>query len=230
LPSTLKFFAEAIEEASALSKNWKNGEIGNEERLWLRQKGLEALAGEAYRWGDDWKWRVNARTQLDIDMASSGQKANWSILLLAQAMFSWREDGIIRDGFTLHVEEPEIHLHPEAQAKMIEILAYLVQKGFHVVVTTHSLTALYKLNNLLLASALDEKIQADSIPPAVVRLNPEQIAAYHFQADGVVANILDRDARFISEVELGEVGDQLSQEMNHINQLQWENSPTDQEA
>ena len=36
------------------------------------------------------------------------------------------------------VENPEIHLHPGAQSKLLEFFCYLAEKGLQVIIETHS--------------------------------------------------------------------------------------------
>jgi len=40
-------------------------------------------------------------------------------------------------GELLIIDEPEMNLHPEAQVKMIEFIAMLINAGLRVLVTTH---------------------------------------------------------------------------------------------
>ena len=98
---------------------------------------------------------------------------------------------------------------------LVRILAFLVHHGFRVVVTTHSLTTLYALNNLVLASSLGEQADGD-IPEPAVRLRPEQVAAYALHPDGHALNIVDPATGFLSEVELGAVIAALGDQLNHI--------------
>ena len=157
-----------------------------------------------------------SKKPIDIQVASSGQMGAWPLVLTAQVLFGL--DKSRRPRF-LHVEEPEIHLHPKAQEAMVKILAYLVNQGFNVLVTTHSLTVLYTLNNLMLASDLGAEIGNADVPPSDLRLKPKQVAAWHFKENGEVSDIMDRDTGFISEEELGKVGEQLSAQMNIIGAL-----------
>ncbi len=214
LPVTLVLFADMMEQVGELVEQWE-GEPDTEEGQWARQMGREMLRGEAYRWQKRWKWRVDEQTQMDIDMASSGQKANWPLALLAQVLPTWRRERFIGWPFSLHVEEPEIHLHPEAQVLMVHLLAHLVRQGFRVVVSTHSLTVLYALNNLLLASALGEQTH-EGVPPPEVRLSPEKVAAYLFDERGGVHSLLDEEERFVDEEMLGAIDALLGAEMNRI--------------
>ncbi len=43
-----------------------------------------------------------------------------------------------KSGDTLVVENPEIHLHPRAQSRFVEFLAYLSARGLQVILETHS--------------------------------------------------------------------------------------------
>lgn len=217
IPYTLSRFATVLEEVGATFKNWPNGEPDTKEGKWVRKMGKEALAGEAYRVGDYWKWDFGGEERLDIDMASSGQKANWPIVLLAEALFSWRRDRKIPPDFALHVEEPEIHLHPEAQVTMVKILAYLVNHGFRVLVTTHSLIVLYALNNMLAASGV--QVAEPGIPEPEVRLKPGMAGAYLFGENGKVTSLVEEETGILSEEELGETGERLMVEANRIDDL-----------
>ena len=219
LPSTLTIFADIMEEAGGTFKSWERGEPDTREGQWVRRLGWEALGGEAYRIGDYWKWDFGGKDQMDLDMASSGQKANWPLVLLAEVLFTWRRDREIPEDFAIHVEEPEIHLHPEAQVAMVKILAYLVNHGFRVLVTTHSLIVLYAANNLLAASDLPEDLVEPGVPEPEVRLKPGKVGAYFFREDGEVVSLVDPETGLLSEAELAEVEERLSVEANRIDYL-----------
>lgn len=51
---------------------------------------------------------------------------------------------------TLFVEEPESHLHPEAQVKLMEYFVGLANLGLKIIMTTHSDYMFNKLTNLLM--------------------------------------------------------------------------------
>nr|WP_290665434.1 AAA family ATPase [Ardenticatena sp.] len=213
LPMTLMLFVDSLEAI----KEWMDLEEvrSHSDAEWIRRIGRSVLHGEAYRFGNSWKWRVDDATQMDIDMASSGQKANFSLVLLGQVLPIWRDHGLIGTPFTLYVEEPESHLHPEAQVYMVYLLAYLVRKGFRVVVTTHSLTIMYAINNLLLASALGDR-EADGVPAPDIRLTPDKVSAYLLREDGSVCSLVNEELHFIHEEELAAVDADLGAEMNRI--------------
>jgi hypothetical protein len=218
-PSTLFRFGDLMEMVAETFHQWEDGQPDTVEGQRIREIGKQALGGEAYRVGERWKWEFGGKERLDIDMASSGQKANWPLVLLAEALFTWRRDREIPEDFAIHMEEPEIHLHPEAQVAMVKILAYLVNHGFRVLVTTHSMTVLYVLNNLIEASALPEDYTEPGIPEPEVRLKPGKVGAYFFREDGVVVDLVDKALGVISEAELAEVGESLVVEANRIDYL-----------
>lgn len=218
-PLTLSLFIDEMEAAGKTYESWEGGGPDTAGGSFVHELAREALGGEAVRRQDAWKWSVaGTRRLLSIDMASSGQKANWPLVLLAEVLFSWREEGRIGATTTLYVEEPEMHLHPAAQRAMVEILAYLVNQGFRVVLTTHSLTVVYALNNLALATALPMQVK-EGVPRSELRLEPDKIAALLCERDGTVRELVDRRTGFISESELGQVSEELSAEMNTIGSL-----------
>ncbi len=55
----------------------------------------------------------------------------------------------------LFIEEPEAHLHPEIQVKLMEIFAKLVKQNIKIIITSHSDFMFNKMNNLILEKKLD---------------------------------------------------------------------------
>jgi len=55
----------------------------------------------------------------------------------------------------LFIEEPEAHLHPETQIRLMEMFSKLVRAGVRIVMTSHSDYMFNKMNNLILEGKLD---------------------------------------------------------------------------
>jgi predicted ATPase len=60
----------------------------------------------------------------------------------------------------LIIDEPEAHLHPEAQRLITRVLVRLVRAGVRVLCTTHSSLILHQASNHLLATDADPKTRA----------------------------------------------------------------------
>ena len=58
----------------------------------------------------------------------------------------------------LFIEEPEAHLHPNNQIKLMEIFTELTNAGITLVMSSHSNYVFNKLNNLVLSGKLDYHI------------------------------------------------------------------------
>ncbi|AXA75064.1 hypothetical protein CE206_00685 [Achromobacter xylosoxidans] len=68
---------------------------------------------------------------------------------LSPLALMWRRIG---SSTFLIFEEPEAHLHLEAQREMARVLAYLVNRGAKILITTHSDTFIQQINNLIALS------------------------------------------------------------------------------
>jgi len=86
---------------------------------------------------------------LEIPIASSMVKELSPLVLYLRYL--------AKPGELLIIDEPEMNLHPEAQAKVIEFLTMLVNAGLNVLVTTHSTYVVDHLINLMDAAKHEDK-------------------------------------------------------------------------
>lgn len=119
--------------------------------------------------------------KVDLHLAASSIKQLAPIILYLRHVAGERSFIII--------DEPEMNLHPEAQARFVEVMALLVQAGHQVLLTTHSPYILAHLNNIIAGSAKPEvrEKQADELylknPGAFLR--PDQVGAWELDLDGL---------------------------------------------
>lgn len=218
LPITMREFAKVLSKTAETHIAWENddhrkpqeaNQIDNLVRTALGGRATSAKKGPYAR---KWQWLPeNSQQPLEIEMASSGQMGTWPLVATTQALFGWQKS---QRPLFIHIEEPETHLHPAAQVAVVKTLAYLVNHGFRLVITTHSLVVLYMLNNLTLAYQKLENKSIDNMPEPPQRINPQTIAAYLFD-QGTVHNIID-DGGQIDEGLLGSVLGNLEVEFNHL--------------
>lgn len=112
-----------------------------------------------------------------VNIVAEGFGANALILLLHQLL-------IADKGATILIEEPEIHLHPKAQAELAEVLADVAKSNDkQLIVATHS----EHFASRLLTLIAEKQITAD------------ELAIYSFEKD-------EKGECFTSEIEITEQG------------------------
>jgi predicted ATPase len=100
---------------------------------------------------------------------------------------------LVDEGDLLIIEEPESHLHPAAQIRLMEIFARLVNEGLRILITTHSDIVLRELSHLVMEGLTGSKTEAS--------LKPDDVVVYLLKPDekGYVArevNILEEMPTF----------------------------------
>ncbi len=86
----------------------------------------------------------------------------------------------IKPGDTLIIDEPEAHLHPQAQVDVTKMLVALVKKGVNVVITTHSEKLLTQIEDYrMIDNVAKEKRQ--KIMGSQYSLTEDDLAVYHFK-------------------------------------------------
>ncbi len=214
LPYSMQEFSNVLTRSGGIYQAWKKEP---EQARFIEHLVHRELRGKIHysRKGPKsgkWQWELDNNRFLEIEMASSGQMEVWPLVFTAQTLFGMKPE---QRPLYLHIEEPEAHLHPRAQVAIAKMIAYLINNGFRIVITTHSLTILYALNNLSLAyQKIGPTEKKERVPDPQTRLNPNLISAYLFDGKTPV-NIIDKNGQ-IDEGQLGEVLGNLETEFNRI--------------
>mgnify|MGYP006274851337 CR=1 FL=1 len=157
--------------------------------------------------------------KVPIGSCSSGQQELLPLAILLKFLAGAKT---FSKGFTVYIEEPEAHIFPDAQRKIISILALaynLSPSRVQFVLTTHSPYVLTALNNHIQAGYVSEKApekknELSKILSQDEWLFPEQGAAYSLTEKGA-QDIMDSDGIICSEV-IDAVSDDLSEQFDSI--------------
>ncbi len=149
-------------------------------------------------------FRPNDHNSVEIPVASSMVKELSSLVLYLRHLSE--------PGDWLIIDEPEMNLHPEAQAQLTEFLAMLVNAGLRVLFTTHSPYIVDHLANLMKAA---ESSEPDAIKEKFYLqrkeafISKDKVSVYLVDS-GKTKDILDEDG-VIHWDTFGNVSDKVSE-------------------
>ena len=158
-----------------------------------------------------------------LSNSSSGQQ---EVIRILQDIFLV----IIQNNNVLRiVEEPEAHLFPIAQKKLIELLVQMANNkdDNQLIITTHSPYVLTVLNNLLFAQrVIDKNYDAEADVSKIIdkesRLKSDDFSAYVLiRENGCVSSIsiIDETTGMIAQNYLDTVSEMLSHEFNALYEI-----------
>ena len=149
-------------------------------------------------------FKPNKKIGLDISISSSMVKELSTLVLYLRY--------IAKPDQLLVIDEPEMNLHPEAQVKMIEFIAMLVNAGLNILITTHSPYMLDHLTNLLKAEKVENKESIRDefyLKRSEAFISHDKVSIYLFN-EGQVVNAVAEDG-IIQLNTFGDVSDRISE-------------------
>ncbi|WP_170120076.1 AAA family ATPase [Dysgonomonas alginatilytica] len=157
--------------------------------------------------------------KINLLNASSGQQEALPLILFLQSIINSHLS-------TLYIEEPEAHLYPDAQKKMVQLLARVYNSAnSQLFITTHSPYILAAFNNLIEASniiknkpELAEKVY--NIIPKEEVIKVENLIAYSIK-DGKRTVLLDEENNLISQNILDDVSNEIGAEFGKLLDLEF---------
>jgi len=192
----------------------KDNEQQTKQDLQFTKLVSEILNGEYLREKDkDFIYHKDDR-KVNLAHASSGQQEILPMLLILKAI---NEPRFSLDGVTLYIEEPEAHLFPTAQKKIVHLLASTFNslgKNFQIIITTHSPYILSSFNNILEAGKIIEEQpnkakDVKKVIPENEVINPKDLVAYAV-SHGKVKVIMDKETQLISDNVIDSVSDEIA--------------------
>lgn len=240
IPAGRSLFTSLSKAVSVLTKNESLDEITRAfARVYMssldriKQHGVEANNQEIFRDIFKGNLAINGDTEfietvdgrhIPLNVLSSGQQEAFPLM----AFLCSREprDDIPNAGM-MYLEEPEAHLFPEAQGKLLKILlaARNDKRGFsQIFISTHSPYILSQLNNLLLAAQIHKNYpflnkKLKEIVRADCWLDGQKVAAYELR-DGKSASIIDRETGLIDGEYLDGFSSALEDEFFQLMELE----------
>ncbi len=137
--------------------------------------------------------------------ASSGQQeALWIVLMIFSIILN-------KQRVYLVIEEPEAHLFPSAQKKMLELIALMINSTkSKVILTTHSPYILTAANLAMYSSFVENKKDSrEDIVPVKYRISSERVAAYILK-NRTAQDIIDRKNHMIDAAKIDEISEVLN--------------------
>jgi len=186
-------------------------------RKTVEKSMAELLGGVIERDGESDFVRATDGRKIPISALSSGQQELLPLIVFMPWLYG---GGVDRQ---CYIEEPEAHLFPAAQSRLIESLvtaSSLTTTGAGLVLTTHSPYVLTKVNNLLKAGEISRHLSEpgkkalETIIPRKAWLQAKNVRAYAIK-EGKLISILESDG-LISADYLDEVSGDLGREFGSL--------------
>lgn len=181
----------------------------------------EILCGTyIYEKGEDLLEVTDGR-KIKLSISSSGQQEALPVtLILSTINFLVPRGG----GYTFYIEEPEAHSFPNAQKKIVELIATVfndkkLESQFFI--TTHSPYILTSLNNLIQAGSLyntldeNQKKELSKIVPKSQAIDLDDIAVYSLE-NGKCNSLISEETELIDTNIIDNVSNDLAIEFDKL--------------
>lgn len=164
----------------------------------------------------------NDNRKVNLTNASSGQQETLPLVIILKAL---HQRSMANNGFTLYIEEPEAHLFPTAQKRIVQLLARTFngggeEKKFQLFVTTHSPYIISSFNNLMFAGDIstqniDKKGTISKIVTEKEQLESELFKVYSLK-NSQKKDLMNNENRIISQSILDSVSDEIALEFDKL--------------
>lgn len=168
--------------------------------------------------------------KVNLNNASSGQQETLPLVIILKTLTRINSLG---GGFTLYIEEPEAHLFPTAQKRIVELLARTfnsTDNKFQIFVTTHSPYILSSFNNLIYSGNIKNKLKSEGkkndklnkVIPIKEQLESDMFSVYSLR-NNEQRYLIEKESKLISPTILDSVSDEISIEFDKLLNIDFSN-------
>ncbi len=152
---------------------------------------------------------------LPLSKSASGFKSTVPLLLVVD-----NDKNRVYTTLMYLIEEPEISLFPETQYNLVKHLVEKSnEKGFSLVVSTHSPYILSAVNNLIYAHTVGAK--ESKIIDEKYWIDPKDVTAIMLTADGKKEDLMDYELKQLKAEKIDEVSNKINDEYDQLSDLFW---------
>lgn len=162
------------------------------------------------------------KRKISLSFSSSGQQETLPLLLILKSLL---RISFVGNGSTVFIEEPEAHLFPTAQKKVIELMGLIFNNSKNkaqLIITTHSPYVLTSINNLIQGSITESNVNDKSLKEKLYKIIPKEILinesflnAFAFK-NGQASNIIDEETGLVYSKYLDSVSEEISLEFDQL--------------
>lgn len=149
--------------------------------------------------------------RIPINFASSGQQeVLWLLNQLYILMLKKEKAFVI-------IEEPEAHLYPSLQSKVVEFISYFANiNNSSILITTHSPYILTSVNTLYCAGKVIEKNSTYSkkvydIIDSNCEIDPQKVTALKINKDKSILNLINEELQELNTEMIDEISDSVNE-------------------
>lgn len=149
--------------------------------------------------------------KIPINFASSGQQEVLWLLNQLYILMLKREKAFVI------IEEPEAHLYPSLQSKVVEFISYFANiNNSSILITTHSPYILTSVNTLYCAGKVIEKNSTYSkkvydIIDSNCEIDPQKVTALKINKDKSILNLINEELQELNTEMIDEISDSVNE-------------------
>ena len=175
------------------------------------REDIERILLGQYHFDDDQDWIVTDERKINLINASSGQQESLPMLLV---LLVWSVLGSRSPSKTFFIEEPEAHLFPFSQKRIVDMLSRIYSQGNErFVLTTHSPYILTAFNNLILAAEVERLTRgtsgASEVIGSALPVNASDVTVYTID-QGKAECLMDESTGLVDQNIIDSVSEEFS--------------------